>query len=256
MVESSVASADVVYRKGFHISLGRRRTAFLTQQIVTFKAVLFDMDGVLVDSTRAVARVWRRWAEERGFDPEHVAHIAQGRPSITTIRELLPDSDHEAENRIVEQREIADIADTTACPGSTELLALLPSDRWALVTSSTRPLAEVRLRAAGLAKPKFILTGSDIVHGKPHPEPFLKAAAMVGQDPRDCLVIEDTPAGIRAGKAAGCRVLALRTTMSEAVLEAAEPDWIAESCASVRLLELTRSGDLRLAIETGRNKTR
>lgn len=221
----------------------------MTQQIVTCKAVLFDMDGVLVDSTRAVARVWSRWAEERGFDPAHVAHIAQGRPSITTIRELLPNADHEAENRIVEQREVEDIADTTACPGATELLAVLPPDRWVLVTSSTRRLAEVRLRAAGHAPPRYVVTGSDIRQGKPHPEPFLKAAVMIRLDPRDCLVIEDSPAGIAAGKAAGCRVLALRTTMSEDVLRNAGPDWIVDNCASVRLAEVTSTGELRLGIE-------
>jgi mannitol-1-/sugar-/sorbitol-6-phosphatase len=222
----------------------------LAQQIVTCKAVLFDMDGVLVDSTRAVARVWGRWAEERGFDPEHVAQIAQGRPSITTIRELLPEADHEAENRIVERREIEDIADTNACPGAVELLQMLPPDRWVLVTSSTRPLAEVRLRAGGHAAPRYVITGSDVQRGKPDPEPFVKAAAMIGEDPRECLVVEDSPAGIRAGKAAGCRVLALRTTMSDDVLESAGPDWIVDNCASVRLVEVTRAGDLRLAFDT------
>lgn len=225
----------------------------MAQQSVTCKAVLFDMDGVLVDSTRAVARVWRRWAEERGFDPEHVAHIAQGRPSITTIRELLPDADHEAENRIVERREMEDLDGVAACPGAADLLTSLPPDRWVLVTSSTRPLAEVRLRAGGHAPPRHVLTGSNVRHGKPHPEPFLKAAAMIGQDPRDCLVIEDTPAGIRAGKAAGCRVLALRTTMSEAMLETADPDWIVENCSSVRLAGITPSGELRLAFDMSRD---
>ncbi len=212
------------------------------------KAVLFDMDGVLVDSTPAVARAWKKWASERGFDPEHTAHIAQGRPSITTIRELLPDSDHEAENRVIERMELEDVDGIIACPGSAELLRLLPADRWVLVTSSTRPLALVRLRAGGHAVPKFMITGSEITHGKPHPEPFQKAAAMVGFPPSECVVIEDTPAGIQSGKAAGCRVLALRTTMPEAVLAEACPDWIASSLADVRLVEVACDGDLRLAV--------
>lgn len=207
------------------------------------------MDGVLVDSTPAVARVWRKWAAERGFDPEHVAHIAQGRPSITTIRELLPNSDHEAENRVVERMEIEDLEGVVACPGAADLLRALPPDRWVLVTSSTRPLAIVRLRAGGHALPKYVITGNDIVHGKPHPEPFQKAAAMVGVPASECVVIEDTVAGIRAGKAAGCRVLALRTTMPLPVLEEAGPDWIASSCADVRLIDVTAAGDLRLAID-------
>lgn len=216
---------------------------------ISCRALLFDMDGVLVDSTRAVARVWSRWAAERGFDPQHVAHIAQGRPSITTIRELLPHADHEAENRIVEQREIEDIGDVVACRGAAELLNALPPERWMLVTSSTRALAEARLRAAGLTMPQNILTGSDIRIGKPHPEPFLKAAAKLGVDPGDALVVEDTPAGIQSGKAAGCRVVALRTTMPDPVLQAAAPDWIADDCSALHLEEITPEGAIHLRIE-------
>lgn len=199
------------------------------------RGVLFDMDGVLIDSTLAVARVWRRWAQERGFDPEHVAHIAQGRPSLTTIRELLPEADHQTENLRVERREMEDLEGVVACAGARELLAALPAASWALVTSSTRPLAEVRLRACRLPIPERMVTGSDIEHGKPHPEPFLKGAALLGLSPEDCLIVEDTAAGIRAGKAAGCRVLAFRTTMSDAVLRAAGPDWIVDDCAQVHL---------------------
>lgn len=208
------------------------------------KGVLFDMDGVLLDSTAAVARVWRQWAREHGFDPEHVAHIAQGRPSLTTIRELLPNADHDAENRIVERREMEDLEGVVACPGARDLLASLPLDRWALVTSSTCPLAEVRLRAGELPVPQRMVTGDDIERGKPHPEPFLKGAAILGIPPQDCLVIEDTAAGIRSGKAAGCRVLAFRTTMSDAVLQAAQPDWIVDNCARIRLDEVSPSGTL------------
>ncbi len=212
-------------------------------------AILFDMDGVLIDSTRAVARVWRQWAAEHGFDPAHVAHIAQGRPSITTIRELLPDVDHEAANLIVERREMEDLEGVVACAGARELLASLPPERWALVTSSTRPLAEVRLRAAGLPLPAHLVTGSDVHAGKPHPEPFLKAASVLQVAAADCLVVEDTPAGIEAGKAAGARVLALRTTMSETVLRAAGPDGIADNCAAIHLVSRTASGVLELLIE-------
>src|SRR5690348_16711884 len=136
----------------------------LTDVEVVCRAVLFDMDGVLVDSTPAVARVWRKWATEHGFDPDHVSHIAQGRPSVTTIRELLPNSDHEAENRIVERMEMDDLEGVVACPGAAELLRALPPDQWVLVTSSTRHLAMVRLRAGGHQVPKFVITGSDITH--------------------------------------------------------------------------------------------
>lgn len=217
--------------------------------------VLFDLDGVLVDSTRAVTRVWSEWARERGFDPEHVAHIAHGRPSITTIRELLPNADAEAENREVERREIQDVEGIVACAGAPELLAALPAGRWALATSCTRPLAEVRLRAGGLEQPRFFVTSSDVVHGKPHPEPYLKAAAMLGVPPERCVVVEDAPAGIQAGEAAGCRVVALRTTMSEAVLEAAGPDWIVNSCAAIRV-ETADSAEFTLLLDQARTLSR
>ena len=215
---------------------------------VSCRALLFDMDGVLVDSTRAVARVWREWATQRGFDPEYVSRIAQGRPSITTVRELLPDADHAAENRVVERREIETVDGTVACPGAAELLASLPPDRWMLVTSSTRPLAEARLRAAGLAVPENFVTGSDVRFGKPHPEPFLKAATKLGIDPADALVVEDSPAGIQSGKAAGCRVLALRTTMPESDLESAGPNWIVDDCSALRFAGTTPSGTMQLTV--------
>src|SRR5260370_4939078 len=114
------------------------------------RAVLFDMDGVLVDSTPAITRVWTQWALAHGFDPATVVYKAHGRSSLATIRELLPNADHLAEDREVERLEIEDIRDVTALPGATRLLQAIPGDRWTIVTSATRPLAEVRLRAAGL----------------------------------------------------------------------------------------------------------
>jgi sugar-phosphatase len=202
---------------------------------VCCKALLFDMDGVLIDSTPAVARVWQRWAREHGFDPERVSEMAHGRPSITTVRELLPDADHEAENLIVEQREMEDLEGVVALRGALELVAALPPDRWVVVTSSTRPLAEVRLRAAGLA-PRHLITSSDVANGKPHPEPFLKAAGALGVAPKDCLVLEDTPAGIRAGKQAGCRVIGVRTTMPDEVLRSVGADWVVDGCQALEIV--------------------
>jgi mannitol-1-/sugar-/sorbitol-6-phosphatase len=203
--------------------------------LISAGAMLFDMDGVLVDSIPAVERVWRNWAVEHGFDAETVVKLSHGRPSITTVRELLPQADHEAENRIIERREIADVAGVLPLPGARELLLSLPPSRWAIVTSCTRPLAEVRIRAAGLPKPSLLLTSSDVVHGKPHPEPYMTAARVLGFSPDKCIVVEDVPAGIRSGKAAGARVLALRTTASEHELEASQPDWICDNLANIRL---------------------
>jgi len=139
------------------------------------RGILFDLDGVLVDSTPAVARVWAGWAREHGFDADQVVKEAHGRPSISTIRELLPHADHAAEDREVERREIADIDGVIPLPGAMELLQALPLQRWAIVTSCTRPLAGVRIGAAGLPKPRNLVTSTDVKHGKPDPEPYLKA---------------------------------------------------------------------------------
>lgn len=205
------------------------------------RGILFDLDGVLADSTPAVERVWHGWALEHGFIPEEVVRRAHGRPSLTTIRELLPDGDHEKENNEVERREIADVADVVALPGATALLRALPVNRWAIVTSCTSPLAQVRIRAAGLPMPQFIVSSNDIRRGKPDPEPYLKGAEFLQLAPADCVVVEDAPAGIRAGKAAGARVLAVRTTSPEAELRAAGADWIIDDLSSAAL----RSGDDR-----------
>jgi sugar-phosphatase len=198
------------------------------------RGVLFDLDGVLVDSTPAVARVWAAWALEHGFsDPGEIVRIAHGRPSITTIRELLPNADHEAENREVERREIADTDGVIPLPGAMELLQTLSPERWAIVTSCTRPLAGVRIAAAGLPKPKHLVTANDVQRGKPDPEPYLRGAQMLGVPATECIVMEDAPAGIRAGKGTGARVLALRTTASDEELREAGADWIVDNCAEL-----------------------
>jgi mannitol-1-/sugar-/sorbitol-6-phosphatase len=197
------------------------------------RGVLFDLDGVLVDSTAAIARVWAGWARAHGFDPEQVTRKAHGRPSIATIVELLPDADHAAEDREVERREMDDIDGVVALPGAIDLLRSLPGDRWAIVTSCSRPLAAVRIGAAGLPKPKYLVTSTDVSHGKPDPEPYLKGAQLLGLDPADCVVLDDAPAGIRAGKSAGARVAALRTTESETALREAGADWIVKDCSDL-----------------------
>jgi len=211
------------------------------------RGVLFDLDGVLVDSTPAVARVWAGWAKAHGFDPDEVVKQAHGKPSIATIRELLPNADHEAENREVERREIADVEGIIPLPGAVELLHALPPDRWAIVTSCTRPLAHVRITAAGLPKPKYIVTSSDVKNGKPDPEPYLKGAQMLGVSAVDCLVLEDAPAGIRAGKAAGAHVIATRATASDAELREAGADWIVDNCGAL-FVDSSRDGEPFLLI--------
>jgi mannitol-1-/sugar-/sorbitol-6-phosphatase len=211
-------------------------------------ALLFDMDGVLIDSTPAVARVWRSWAIAHHLDADEVVGHAHGRPSIATVRKYLPESDHEAENKIVERMEIEDIAGVLPLPGARELLRALPAERWTIVTSSTRPLAEVRLRAAKFAIPRNLVTSSDVIQGKPHPEPYLKAVGILGQRAEECVVVEDVPAGIRAGKSAGARVIAFPTTCQEGDLRATGADWVLKDCSEISVLSHDSSLILKLDV--------
>ncbi|GAC1623239.1 MAG: HAD family hydrolase [Candidatus Acidiferrum sp.] len=218
---------------------------------VSCHGLLFDLDGVLVDSTPAVSRVWTAWAKQHHLNPETVVKVAHGRPSIATIKDLLPRADHAAEDREVERMEIADISDVHALPGATHLFNALPAARFAIVTSATRPLAEVRLRAAGFSMPYQMITASDISRGKPDPEPYLKGAECLKLFPEGCVVVEDAPAGIRSGKAAGARVIALRTTTSDAELSAAGADWIVDDCAAIAVWSESTETQIVLALRDG-----
>jgi mannitol-1-/sugar-/sorbitol-6-phosphatase len=209
-------------------------------------ALLFDMDGVLIDSTPAVARVWRRFAIEHGLDPKELLQRAHGRPSIVTLRDYFPDANYEEMNNEVERQEIEDLEGVVALPGSLELLRRLPTERWTIVTSATRTLAEVRLRAAGLPVPQCIVTADDIENPKPQPDPYLKAASVLGVPATECIVVEDVPAGIRAGKAAGAKVIAFPTTVRRSELINAGADWVLNNCADISVLDTTK--DLHLGL--------
>ena len=213
-------------------------------------ALLFDMDGVLVDSTAAVARAWTNWAIKQGMDPEFVIKTAHGRTSFASVQALLPhasDAVHLQEHAWLEQAEIDDVADVIALPGTRELLTAVPASQFAVVTSATRPLAEVRLRAAGLLDfVSRLVTASDIQRSKPDPEPYLSGAAALGLPPAACIVIEDAPSGVRSGKAAGCGVLAICTTTHGSELLAEGADWIVNDCASIRLAASSSPRELAL----------
>ena len=214
--------------------------------ILTCKAILFDNDGVLVDSTAAAERVWRKWAIKHKLDADYIARNAHGRRSIETIRLVAPSLDAERENDIVEGMEIADQEGVVAIAGARELLFSLPTERFTIVTSASRALAQARLDFAGLPFPKRFITGDDVVNGKPSAEPYLKGAALLGFPPEDCIVFEDTPAGIQAGLSAGMRVIALRTTYPAETLTAAEA--IIGSLAEVGV-DINNEG-LRIQIST------
>ena len=175
-------------------------------------AILFDLDGVLVDSTRSVDRFWRWWAEQNGLDPETAVNVAHGRRTLETVRILKPELDAEVEAVKLEKMEADRTEGVTVMPGAAELVASLPSERWCVVTSGTKYLATRRLAAGNLPVPDILVTADDVNNGKPHPEPYLKGAQLLSIEPREGLVLEDAPAGIRAAHAAGMKVIALAST--------------------------------------------
>ena len=196
-------------------------------------AILFDLDGVLVDSTRSVTRQWRLWAQEHSIDPDRTVSIAHGRRSIEVIRILAPHLDAEKETVRLEAREAADLEGVEVMPGAADLLRSIPDGRWCVVTSGTRRLATSRLRLANLPIPKVLVSADDVVQGKPHPEPYLKGAELLGMKPQDCLVIEDAPFGIEAAHAGGMKAIALPTTFPAEELKSA--DAIAEKLAQIEV---------------------
>jgi sugar-phosphatase len=191
-----------------------------SQVQIRCKGVLFDMDGILVSSMGSVERSWTRWAELRGVGKAQTLKIMHGRRAIDTIAMLRPDLDSELELKVIEDLEVADNEGLAVLPGVLDLLAALPptsqgSPRWTVVTSATERLALVRLAAGGIPVPQRLITAGFVTRGKPHPEPFLAGAALLGFAPEDCVVFEDSMSGAKAGREAGCTVVA--TTFSHSV---------------------------------------
>jgi sugar-phosphatase len=189
--------------------------------LIRCKGILFDMDGILISSIGSVERCWTKWAEMRGIDPAYAISHAHGRRSIETVAALRPDLDPEVENVVIETLEIEDTEGVSMLPGVLKLLAALPKKRWTVVTSATEPLARVRLAAGGIPVPERIITAESVSHGKPHPAPYLAGAALLGFAPEECVVFEDAESGTRAGRAAGCTVVATTFSHSIDALEAA-----------------------------------
>jgi sugar-phosphatase len=191
------------------------------QLVLHCNAVLFDLDGVLVDSDAVVVRTWNRWAARHELDIPDLVRRAHGRRSIETVREVAPQLDAEAEARWLETVETSDAEGLAILPGAGALFQAIPSDRRAVVTSGGRALAEFRLAAVGLTPPDVLVSAEDVQRGKPAPDGYLLAARRLGAGPSECVVVEDTPAGIAAGRAAGATVLAVATTFPPAELHQA-----------------------------------
>lgn len=178
------------------------------------RAILFDMDGTLIDTKGPVERAWRGWAARHGLDPDAILATCHGRRTIETVRRYAPSGlDFEEEVRLVEDVYTNDTEGVLAVRGARELLQSLPRHRWAVVTSAPQDMARTRIRQAGLPLPDLLIGADNVSHGKPDPEGYRSAAETLGFDPRETLVIEDAPPGLEAGHAAGAWVIALTTTL-------------------------------------------
>ena len=204
-----------------------RENGLSEQVCVETKGILFDMDGVLISSIGSVIRCWRRWAEIYGVPNAETYDVPHGTRAIDIVKMLRPDIDPEEGMRVIEDMEIEDVGDLVVLPGVKTLLASLPVERWAIVTSATQRLLLGRLSAAGLPVPERLISGDMVERGKPDPEPYRRGAALLGLRPEECVVVEDAPSGVGAGVAAGCRVLGVLGTHTQAELQQAT--WVVKS---------------------------
>ena len=202
------------------------------------------MDGILISSLGSVERSWTQWARMRGIDPEHALGIAHGRRAIETVARLRPDLDSEAELKVIEDLEIEDNEGLSVLPGVLELLAALPPAHWTVVTSATERLARARMAAGGIPVPARLVTANQVTRGKPHPEPFLAGAALLGFTPEECVVFEDSSSGAQAGRAAGCTVVA--TTFSHPIETLDAAHYLVADLTGVRVEQEAGSLVLRL----------
>lgn len=200
--------------------------------LLPFSAILFDLDGVLLDSTRAVTEQYTTWARENGLDPAEVMKAAHGVRTVEVIRRVAPHLDADAETKKIEDREAA-ASNVIAMPGAVDLLNSIPRGGWCVVTSGTRFLALTRMRKFAIPIPDVLVTADKVKRGKPDPEPYRKAAELLKVDPSTCVVVEDAPAGIRSAHAAGMKVISLPSTYPPSELD--EADAIVSGLAGIKV---------------------
>jgi sugar-phosphatase len=210
--------------------------------------VIFDLDGVLVDSLACVDFHWRSWAAAHGIDESTALRAAHGRRSTEIIRMLAPQLDVPRETAESDAWEAAHTEGVAAMEGAAELLRSLPADRWAVATSGSRATATARLRHTGLPVPQVLVTSEDVRHGKPDPEVFLLAARRLGVDPAACLVVEDAPAGVQAARAAGMRVIGLTAAAENGPAGA---DAFASRLGEIHISSADRRGGTALVVRVG-----
>lgn len=205
---------------------------------VNADAILFDLDGVLIDSTTSIVQHWREWAEQHNLNLDFILQNAHGMRTIETMRIVAPHLNIEEEARRFTANEITDTAGVVSIDGAWSLLTALPPASWAIVTSCGMDLVKARMAATGLPIPATLITADDVQNGKPSPEPYLAGARRMGLPVDRCVVIEDAPAGILAGKKAGMRVIAIASTHSTEELLESGADFVV---AKLQNLNVTRS---------------
>jgi sugar-phosphatase len=215
---------------------------------VSFKGLLFDLDGTLIHSIAAVDRAWRSWAVEFGLDPDYIAPRIHGRRAVDSIRALAPNLDQEVAFARLEHLEATDTAGVVAIAGAVEFLASLGGIPWGIVTSGTEAIAIPRLSAGGIIRPNVFITANQVSQGKPHPAPFLAGARALGLDPAGIIAFEDTLAGVRSAHAAGMRVVGLT---EEA---AAESDWFMTDYVGASVAMERHGEEATLLISSGQNR--
>ena len=212
--------------------------------------ILIDLDGVLLDSTACIERHWQEWAEKHKLDLKTVLVNAHGVRTIETIQRVAPHLDAEKEAAEFTAHEILDTEGVTVIPGAKELLAGLEIDKWAIVTSCGFDLVQARLKKAGLPMPKHIITSDDVTQGKPSPQPYLLGAKKLNLAVEQCVVIEDAPIGVRAGKAARMLVIGIASTHPKDELDKAGVDFLVESLMDIHISQNDQTHSLKIILTT------